>query len=52
MAGQPGFELFGPSEDGQVILDAIVAAGKDFGLRLVGARAYSSNTLESGWIMY
>ncbi len=25
-------------------------AGKEFGLRLVGARAYSSNTLESGWI--
>ncbi|MEN9704160.1 MAG: hypothetical protein RLZZ393_39, partial [Pseudomonadota bacterium] len=50
MAGQPGFELFGPSEDGQVILDAIVAAGKEFGLRLVGSRAYSSNTLESGWI--
>jgi glycine cleavage system aminomethyltransferase T len=24
--------------------------GKEFGLRLVGARAYSSNTLESGWI--
>ena len=25
-------------------------AGKEFGLRLCGARAYSSNTLESGWI--
>ena len=30
--------------------DAIFEAGKEFGLRLVGARAYSSNTLESGWI--
>jgi vanillate/3-O-methylgallate O-demethylase len=50
MAGQPGFELFGPSADGQVILDAIYEAGKEFGLRLVGSRAYSSNTLESGWI--
>ena len=29
---------------------AIVAAGAEFGLRQVGARAYSSNTLESGWI--
>jgi glycine cleavage system aminomethyltransferase T len=28
----------------------LVEAGKEFGLRLVGARAYSSNTLESGWI--
>lgn len=50
MAGQPGYELFGPSADGQAVLDAIVEAGKEFGLRLVGSRAYSSNTLESGWI--
>jgi syringate O-demethylase len=50
MVGQPGFELFGPWEEGEAIKDAIVAAGQEFGLRLVGARAYSSNTLESGWI--
>ena len=30
--------------------DAIVKAGEEFGLRLVGGRAYSANTLESGWI--
>ena len=29
---------------------ALVEAGKEFGLRQVGGRAYSSNTLESGWI--
>jgi syringate O-demethylase len=50
MAGQPGFEFFGPAGDGDAVKDAIVAAGAEFGLRLVGARAYSSNTLESGWI--
>ncbi len=50
MVGQPGFELFGPWADGDAVKDAIVAAGKEFGLRLSGARAYSSNTLESGWI--
>ena len=50
MAGQPGFELFGPWEDGEAVKAAIVEAGKEYGLRLVGARAYSSNTLESGWI--
>ncbi len=50
MAGQPGFELFGPWSEGEEIKAAIVAAGKEFGLRLVGGRAYSSNTLESGWI--
>ena len=50
MAGQPGFELFGPWEHGDEVKDALIEAGKDFGLHLVGARAYSSNTLESGWI--
>ena len=50
MAGQPGCELFGPWDDGEAVREAIVKAGEEFGLRLVGARAYSSNTLESGWI--
>jgi glycine cleavage system aminomethyltransferase T len=50
MVGQPGFELFGPWAEGEAVKEAIVKAGEEFGLRLVGARAYSSNTLESGWI--
>ena len=50
MVGQPGFELFGPWAEGDAVKDAIIEAGREFGLRLVGGRAYSSNTLESGWI--
>ncbi|MGB8362509.1 MAG: aminomethyl transferase family protein [Acidimicrobiia bacterium] len=50
MVGQPGFELFGPWSDKEPVQEAIIAAGEEFGLRRVGARAYSSNTLESGWI--
>jgi glycine cleavage system aminomethyltransferase T len=50
MVGQPGFELFGPWEDGEAVKAAILEAGRDFGLRPSGARTYSSNTLESGWI--
>ena len=50
MAGQPGWELFGPWDDEQAVREALVSAGQDFGLRLVGGRAYSCNTLESGWI--
>lgn len=50
MAGQPGFELFGPWQDGEEVKAALVEAGREFGLRQVGAKAYSSNTLESGWI--
>ena len=50
MAGQPGFELFGPWADGEAVKAAIVEAGQEFGLKLSGSRTYSSNTLESGWI--
>jgi syringate O-demethylase len=50
MVGQPGFELFGPWAEGDAVKAAIIEAGQEYGLRLSGARAYSSNTLESGWI--
>ena len=50
MAGAPGLEIWGPYEEREEIRAAIVAAGKDLGLCEVGARAYATNTLESGWI--
>ena len=50
MAGQPGWELFGPWDEGEAVREAIVAAGEELGLRQVGGRAYSSNALESGWV--
>lgn len=50
MAGAPGLEIWGPYSDHDRIRDAIVEAGAEFGLVPVGARAYPSNTLESGWI--
>ncbi|GIH23990.1 glycine cleavage system protein T [Acrocarpospora phusangensis] len=50
MAGQPGYELFGPWTEGEEIHRALVEAGREYGMRLVGGRAYSTNTLESGWI--
>ena len=50
MAGAPGLEIWGPYEEREEIRAAIVEAGKDFGLVQVGARAYATNTLESGWI--
>jgi vanillate/3-O-methylgallate O-demethylase len=50
MAGAPGLEVWGPYEEREEIRAAIVSAGKDLGLREVGARAYATNTLESGWI--
>jgi glycine cleavage system aminomethyltransferase T len=50
MVGQPGWELFGPWGDREAVLEALLAAGEELGLRRAGGRAYSSNTLESGWI--
>jgi vanillate/3-O-methylgallate O-demethylase len=52
MAGAPGLEVWGPYADKHyiqsTIIEAAAAAGVD--MRLVGSRAYSTNTLESGWI--
>lgn len=50
MAGQPGYELFGPWADGARIRDALLAAGAEFGLTPVGAKGYSTANLESGWV--
>lgn len=50
MSGVPGRELWGPWEEMEDVRAGIVEAGKDFGLRQVGARVYATNTLESGWI--
>ena len=50
MSGAAGLEIWGPHEEREEIRAAIVEAGRDFGLRQVGARAYATNTLESGWI--
>jgi glycine cleavage system aminomethyltransferase T len=40
MAGQPGWELFGPWEDGEAVHEALVSAGRDLGLTLVAYREW------------
>ncbi len=50
MAGAPGLEIWGPYESYERVRETILEAGAEFGLLPVGSRAYSSNTLESGWI--
>jgi vanillate/3-O-methylgallate O-demethylase len=50
MAGAPGLELWGPYENYDEVRETILEAGKEFGIEHCGSRAYSSNTLESGWI--
>jgi vanillate/3-O-methylgallate O-demethylase len=50
MSGAPGLEIWGDHSSYLKIREAIVEAGEEYGLRAVGGRAYSPNTLESGWI--
>jgi glycine cleavage system aminomethyltransferase T len=50
MAGQPGFELWGPWSDNDAVLGALLEAGAPYGLTRVGANAYHTNALESGWL--
>ena len=50
MAGVPGFEMFGPWEDHEIIMEALEKAGTKYKMRKVGALAYPSTCLESGWM--
>ena len=52
MAGAPGLEIWGPYADKHYVRSVIMEAARELGVNLVpvGSRAYSTNTLESGWI--
>lgn len=50
MAGEPGFEMWGPWADNDAVLAALLEAGEASGLTRVGANAYHTNALESGWL--
>jgi vanillate/3-O-methylgallate O-demethylase len=49
-AGAPGLEFWGPWAERDEVRNAIVEAGAEFGLRLVGGRAYGTCAVEAGWI--
>ena len=50
MVGQPGWELWGPWDEGDAVRNAIFDAGRGLGIRLVGSRTYPTSCLDSGWI--
>jgi hypothetical protein len=50
MAGEVGFELYGPWEDQDAIRTTIMQMGADLGLRKVGALAYPISGTESAWL--
>jgi vanillate/3-O-methylgallate O-demethylase len=49
-AGAPGLEFWGPLEQRDEVRNAIIEAGREFDLRLVGGRAYGTCAVEAGWI--
>ncbi|MDT3442809.1 aminomethyl transferase family protein [Pseudofrankia sp. BMG5.37] len=50
MAGQPGYEFVGDWADGAYVKEMLMRAGEPFGLVHVGALAYTTASVESGWI--
>jgi vanillate/3-O-methylgallate O-demethylase len=50
MAGEPGFEIYGPWNDQAAVREALEVAGEKYGMRKVGALAYSTTAQESGWL--
>lgn len=50
MSGAPGFEIWGPSEQGIDVKQAILAAGAKHGMRQIGARVFRVTAAESGWV--
>ncbi len=52
MSGAPGLEVWGPYKDKAYVQSVILESAEKAGVNLVrcGSRAYSTNTLESGWI--
>ena len=50
MAGEAGYELVGEWKDEEAVREALLRAGEPLGLVLVGAKAYATPNVESGWI--
>ncbi|MBW8639891.1 aminomethyl transferase family protein [Hoeflea sp. WL0058] len=50
MAGQPGFEVYGPWDDQQAVREVVEKAGEAYDLRKAGSVTYGTAAQESGWM--
>jgi len=50
MAGVPGFEMFGPWKDANIVREALETTGEKYQLKKIGSLAYPTTTLESAWM--
>jgi vanillate/3-O-methylgallate O-demethylase len=51
MAATPGLEIFGPYEAHDDVLDDMLAAGEQYGIRQLGSKAYKTGKVGSGWFV-
>ncbi len=49
MAGEIGFEIQGPKADARAVMNEILAAGRDYGIRRLGSRTAMTNHLEASF---
>ncbi|MBX5467714.1 MAG: aminomethyl transferase family protein [Firmicutes bacterium] len=49
-AGVPGFELSGPWEEREAVKALLLEVGQAFGIRQAGSLAYTTASMELGWI--
>jgi vanillate/3-O-methylgallate O-demethylase len=50
MTRKSGLEIWGARSDGPEVLERLLDAGRELGLREAGGLAYSTTALESGWL--
>jgi len=50
MAGESGYELFGPYEEGDHVKEALLDAGEAYDIRRVGGETYVTVVVESAWV--
>lgn len=51
MAATPGVEIFGSYETHDEVLDDIMDAGEQYGIRQMGRKAYKTGKIGSGWFV-
>ncbi|GAB7020760.1 aminomethyltransferase family protein [Halostagnicola bangensis] len=50
MAGEPGFEFWGPYEYGDEVKSAVLDAGEEYDIRRLGAESYQTPNAILGWV--
>jgi vanillate/3-O-methylgallate O-demethylase len=52
MAAMPGIEVFGSHDRHDQVLEDILDAGEQYGIRQIGTKAYKTGKISSGWFVF